>query len=90
MKTPHHSTGREPARLHTISIHSAYGEVLDTEQVQPAELPAALRRFHNRAMSHSNTVVVLDGVTHSRNSFLEFVREFNEFITRRRLGALAS
>ena len=63
---------------HTISLASAYGEVVASEQVAADELQAALRRFYNQAVHATNSVVVLDGVTQSRNSFLEFVRHFND------------
>ena len=62
----------------TISLASAYGEVVASEQVTASEFHAALRRFYNQAVHCANSVVVLDGVTQSRNSFLEFVREFND------------
>ena len=62
---------------HTISLATAYGELVATEQVAQPEFAAALRRFYNRAIGRANTVVVLDGIPHTRNSFLEFVREFN-------------
>ena len=75
---------RAPA-LRTIALATPYGNVVESEQVPPAQFAAALRRFHNRAMSRANSVVVLDGVTWTRNSFLEFVREFNA--TRERLKA---
>lgn len=62
----------------TISLASAYGEVVASEQVPASEFHAALRRFRNRAVQDANSVVVLDGVTQSRNSFLEFVQHFND------------
>ena len=63
---------------HTISLASAYGEVVASEQVTAGELQDALRRFYNQAVHCANSVVVLDGVTQSRNTFLEFVRHFND------------
>ncbi|MBC5785253.1 hypothetical protein H8N03_20065 [Ramlibacter sp. USB13] len=66
------------ATTRTISIASAYGEIVASEQVPASEFHAALRRFYNRAVHYANSVVVLDGVTQSRNSFLEFVRHFND------------
>lgn len=68
----------DASRTRTISLASAYGEVVASEQVPPSEFHAALRRFYNRAVHCANSVVVLDGVTQSRNSFLEFVRHFND------------
>jgi hypothetical protein len=67
---------------HTISLETAYGTMVASEQVPDAELSSALRRFYNRAVECANGVVVLDGVTQSRNTFLEFVREFNETAAR--------
>jgi hypothetical protein len=68
--------------MHQIRIASVYGDELAFEEVPIAELAAALRRFHDQAITHSNSVIVLDGVVHTRNSFLEFVREFNECAAR--------
>jgi hypothetical protein len=62
----------------TISLATPYGEVVASEQVAPAEFPSALRRFRNRALQRANAVVVLDGVVHTRNAFLELVRHFND------------
>ena len=67
---------------HTISLATAYGRLVASEQVPDAELPSALRRFYNRAVECVNGVVVLDGVVQSRNTFLEFVRHFNETAAR--------
>ena len=71
---------QQPDALQTrsISLASAYGEVVASEQVPASEFHAALRRFYNRAVHCANSVIVLDGVTQSRNSFLEFVRHFND------------
>lgn len=66
-----------PPALRSIALATPYGNVVESEQVPPAQFPAALRRFHNRAMSCANSVILLDGVLWTRNSFLEFVREFN-------------
>ena len=62
----------------TISLATPYGEVVATEQVAPSEFPSALRRFRIRALQRANAVVVLDGVVHTRNAFLELVRHFND------------
>jgi hypothetical protein len=72
----------ENANGHTIQLTTLYGEVVDAEDVPATELTAALRRFHRRAVSRANSIVVLDGVTQTRNSFLEFMREFNETAAR--------
>lgn len=66
---------------HSISLTTAYGHVLASEQVPEPDFPAALRRFYNRAMQRMNSIVVIDGVAHTRNAFLDFVREFNEHAT---------
>ncbi len=63
---------------HSISLNSAYGDVLETEEVSSEEFPGALRRIYNHAMEHASAVVVVDGIAHTRNAFLEFVREFND------------
>jgi hypothetical protein len=78
----HH--GAMPDELHTrtISLVTAYGEEVASEQVAPSEFPCALRRIYNRALQCANAVVVLDGVTQSRSTFLAFVREFNEAAAR--------
>jgi hypothetical protein len=66
----------------TISLATPYGEVVVSEQVAPAEFPSALRRFRVRALQRANAVVVLDGVVHTRNAFLELVRHFNDCTAR--------
>ena len=66
----------------SISLATPYGEVVAAEQVPAAEFQAALRRFYTRAVQCANGVVVLDGVMQSRNTFLEFVRQFNESVDR--------
>lgn len=68
----------DAANTHTISLSTAYGEVIAAEEVTTAEFASALRRFYNRAILRATGVVVLDGVIQSRNTFLEFVRQFNE------------
>lgn len=68
---------------HTISLTSAYGELVATEEVTDCEFGAALRRFHEHAVTRANAVVVIDGITHTRNAFLEFVREFQDCAARR-------
>lgn len=72
----------------TISLATPYGEVVASEQVPPAEFASALGRIHRGALQRANAVVVLDGVMQSRNTFLEFVRQFNETAERSR-GAQA-
>lgn len=67
---------------HTISLSTAYGEVLASEEVDSADWPRVLRRFYNQAMEHQSSVVVLDGIAHTRNAFLEFVREYNDRVER--------
>ncbi|MFL5037252.1 MAG: hypothetical protein ACJ8EC_19810 [Microvirga sp.] len=69
---------------HTISLTTAYGDVVAEEEVADAEYGAALRRIYNEAVPRANSIVVLDGVMHTRNSFLEFVREFNDWAARQR------
>lgn len=70
---------------HTISLTTAYGDLLAAEDVTQAEFGAALRRIHDEAIPRASAVIVLDGVTHTRNSFLEFVREFNDWEARQRV-----
>lgn len=74
---PDHDT-RSGASAHSLSLTSAYGELLAREEVPAAEFAAALRRFHDRAVERASAVIVLDGITHTRHSFLEFVRHFQE------------
>jgi hypothetical protein len=64
--------------LHTISLNSAYGNVLEAEEVSSADFPGALRRIYRHALEHASAVVVVDGITHTRNAFLEFVREYRD------------
>lgn len=68
--------------VHLLSLATPYGEVIETEEVAAPELPAALRRFHDHAISRANSVVVLDGIVHTRNAFLEFVRAYNDCAAR--------
>ncbi|GAB3771071.1 hypothetical protein GCM10028796_39140 [Ramlibacter monticola] len=70
---------------HTISLTTAYGDPVAAEDVTQAEFGAALRRIHDEAIPRASAVIVLDGVTHTRNSFLEFVREFNDWEARQRV-----
>jgi hypothetical protein len=76
---------QQPDALQTrsISLSSAYGEIVASEQVPACEFHAALRRYYNSAVHYANSVIVLDGVTQSRNSFLEFVRHFNDCAERK-------
>jgi hypothetical protein len=67
---------------HSISLASPYGEAMASECVAEPEFAAALRRIYNQAMEHPNAVIVLDGVMQTRNTFLEFVREFNDCAAR--------
>jgi len=76
-------------RTHTISLTTTFGNIVASEQVSEAEFGAALRRFHAQAAASANTVVVVDGVTHTRNSFLEFVRAFNECMARAHAASAA-
>ena len=76
--------GDEATDRHTISLTTAYGDVVAEEEVADAEYGAALRRIYNEAVPRANSIVVLDGVMHTRNSFLEFVREFNDWVARQR------
>lgn len=71
-----------PVSHHTISLTTAYGDVVAAEEVSDSEFPGALRRFYNEAVPRASSVVVLDGVMHTRNSFLEFVRQFNDWAAR--------
>ena len=73
------------AHVLTILLSTLYGDVVDSEDVPSSVLAAALRRFHRRAVMRANSIVVLDGVIQTRNSFLEFMREFNETAARARL-----
>lgn len=66
----------------TISLNTAYGQVVACEEVPPAEFPSALRRIYRRALECTNAVVILDGVTQSRNAFLDMVRHFNDTAAR--------
>lgn len=70
------------ASAHTLRLTSAYGDVLASEQVPAGEFPSALRRFYNHAIQRGNAVIVLDGIMQTRNSFLEFVRAFNDCAAR--------
>ena len=79
MNTPR--TENDPT-TRSISLATAYGEVVASEEVPDSEFQAALRRIYGRAVQCANGVVVLDGVMQSRNSFLEFMREFNESVAR--------
>jgi hypothetical protein len=63
---------------HTLRLTSAYGDLLDSAEVPGDELAGALRRFHDQAVTHVHSVVVVDGVVQTRNAFLEFVRHFND------------
>ncbi len=67
---------------HTISLTTAYGEVVAAEDVVDAEFGAAVRRIYDEAVPRVNSVVVIDGVPHTRNAFLEFVREFKDWSAR--------
>lgn len=69
---------RTSMQTHDIRLTTPYGDTVASECVPDDEFPAALRRFYNRAMQRANSIVVLDGISHPRNSFLEFVREYNE------------
>jgi hypothetical protein len=75
MNTPH---ADNELTTRSISLATPYGEVVASEQVPACEFHAALRRIYARAVQCANGVVVLDGVMQSRNTFLEFVRQFNE------------
>ena len=75
--------GRHDDR-HTIRLTTAYGDVVAAEEVSDLDYGAALHRFHERAIARASAVVVLDGVTHTRNAFLEFVRQFNDCAARQR------
>ena len=72
---------------HTISLTTAYGDVVAAEDVPDAEFGAALRRIYDEAVPRASAVIVLDGVTHTRNSFLEFVRAFNDWSARQHARA---
>ena len=67
---------------HTISLTTAYGDVVAEEEVSDTEFGAALRRIHDEAVPRAHSIVVIDGVMHTRNSFLEFVRAFNDWASR--------
>lgn len=66
----------------TISLPSACGEVIESEQVPPSGFATALRRCYGSAVQRANAVIVLDGHTITRTSFLELVREFNQSAAR--------
>jgi hypothetical protein len=72
------------AGRHTISLTTAYGDLVAAEEVADADYGAALHRFYEEAVPRASAVVVLDGVMHTRNSFLEFVRQFNDWAARQR------
>ena len=76
------STSPGAPNTRTISLNTAYGQVVACEQVTAAEFPSALRRIHRCALQRPNVVVILDGVTHTRNAFLELVRHFNDSAAR--------
>lgn len=76
------STAPDTLPTRTISLNTAYGQVVACEEVPAAEFPSALRRMYNRALERANVVVILDGVTHTRNAFLELVRHFNDSAAR--------
>lgn len=68
----------ESSNVHTIDLANAYGEVIATERFDDGELPDTLRRFYHHALQCRSAIVTLDGIVQTRNSFLEFVREFEE------------
>jgi hypothetical protein len=76
-------------RTHTIHLTTTFGNVVASEEVPEAEFGAALRRIHGRAASRADTVVEVDGVVHTRNSFLQFVQAFNECMARARAAQAA-
>lgn len=82
MHTAYQNDARRRGEAHTIRLTNTYGELLESEQVTAAEFHAALRRFYNRAIGRTNTVIVLDGIMHTRNAFLEFVRHFDDCAAR--------
>ena len=69
-------------RMHSISLTNGYGGVVSTEEASSEDFAVVLRRFHAQAVERASCVVVLDGIIHTRNAFLEFVREFNECTAR--------
>jgi hypothetical protein len=77
--------GNEPeGGRHSITLTTAYGDVVAQEDVSDAEYGAALRRIHEEALPRASSIVVIDGVMHTRNSFMEFVRQFNDWSARQR------
>lgn len=82
--------GEAQAARHTISLTTAYGDVVAQEDVPDAEYGAALRRIYEEAVARTSAIVVIDGVTHTRSSFLEFVRQFNDWAARQRGAATAA
>ncbi|MEJ8839473.1 hypothetical protein [Ramlibacter sp. AN1133] len=78
------------AALHTISLTTAYGDVVAEEAVDDDEYGAALHRIYNQVVPRASAIVVLDGVMHTRSSFLEFVRAFNDWAARQRGTAAAA
>lgn len=75
--------------VHSITLSTAYGTVLQNVDAVDEELPSMLHQLYERAVQNRDAIVTLDGVTHSRNSFLEFVRYFDEYRARAtRLEAL--
>jgi hypothetical protein len=77
--------GSDPgAGRHTISLTTAYGDVVAQEEVADADYGAALHRIYEEAVARTSAIVVIDGVTHTRSSFMEFVRQFNDWAARQR------
>jgi len=83
------SEGEGGVARHTITLTTAYGNVLAEEDVPDGEFGAALRRIHDEAVPRANSIVVIDGVMHTRSSFLEFVRAFNDWSARQPHAAAA-
>lgn len=77
-----HSIPRLAMDTRNIQLATAYGDVVASEQVSADQFPGALRRFHADALLRANSVVVVDGIIHTRNAFLEFVRHFNDVAER--------
>jgi hypothetical protein len=72
---------------HTLRLTSTFGQTVAAEEVPEHEFEPALRRFHDRVLQRPGVVVVVDGIQHTRDSFLQFVRAFSDRAAReRRLG----
>ncbi|HYF21469.1 MAG TPA: hypothetical protein VEA40_26635 [Ramlibacter sp.] len=73
--------------MHTLRLTSTFGRIVAAEEVPETEFEPALRRFHDQVLQRPGVVVVVDGIQHTRDSFLQFVRAFNDRAARERRNA---